>query len=205
MKQRFDHVRYDFALFEVSFSESELIPKMPGIYVLFDNLSLYCGGCGDLRKRVQESISEQRLGDRIFFFPVSTSWCSNGILAKDLVDALERACIAALYTIIRGQGLPFMLTNKMHVAILPELAWAADSPDELALSISIAQTVLYSVGLPRCLIELPFLPLAMSGFPAKLAAENAPLWPSIYATEREARKNPNHPRSPMFVVHPAPL
>ena len=204
MNPLFDYIQYNFAMLKVPFSDRKFIPKMPGIYVLFGKSSLYCGGTQNLHRRVQDSKLSQGFGDTLFFFPIDPFGASKGRSIDKQIKSLEQACISALHTIIWGHGLPLTLTNQMHVLVLPKSAWPADISDELAFGISIAQTVLYSVGLPRCLVELPFLPLAMSGFSAKLAAENTPLWPSIYATEREARKNPNHPRGPMFVVHPAP-
>ena len=202
MPTKFDFVRYDFVLYKVDFSERRLIPKGPGIYILFEKSFLYCGGAKNIRKRVRESRQAQNFGEKVFFFPIGPFRVFEGYPIKLLIKALENACIAALHTIIYGNGLPLTLTNQQNVVLLPDSAWSDDITPEYELGIHIAQTVLYSIGLPRAMIHLPFLPFAIAGGGRLIADFNATRWPAIYAAERAARQNPNHPRSPMFVVHP---
>lgn len=201
MMRIFDCFRYNKALFRIDVADLNALPNAPGVYVISAGTSLYCGRGLNLRTRVPQSIEEKEFGDRVFFLPIGSSRLSD-IPIKEQVKALEDLCISALHTIIWCNGLPFDLTNDRGVKILPYSAWTTDIAKDCALCIAIAQTVLYSLGLPRFMIELPFRQVALSGIGTTIAAENRSRWPEIFAAEQEARMNPVHPGAPMFVLHP---
>jgi hypothetical protein len=98
--------------------------------------------------------------------------------------------------LIWGHGTPFTLTNKDDVRLLPKAAW---TELDVSLPTHIAQTVLYSLGLPHHLIELPWYEAALFGMGGIEAAYNASIWPQIIDFECEKRKNEGL-KSPMLVV-----
>lgn len=201
MMRIFDCFRYNKVLFSIDAADLDILPDAPGVYVISEGTSLYCGQGLNLRTRGPQSIKEKEFGERVFFLPIGSS-CLSDIPIEEQVKALEDLCISALHTIIWSNGLPFDLTNDRGVKILPYSAWTTDIAKDCALCIAIAQTVLYSLGLPRFMIELPFRQVALSGIGTTIAAENRSRWPEIFAAEQEARKEPDHPGSPMFVLHP---
>jgi hypothetical protein len=190
-------IRYTNALYEFNFADVNCIPKnLHGIYILYEKGKIYCGGTDDLRRRIPESRREQGFGEKIYVFPVEPSQLSNSSYISGCVRWIETYCIGAFYTLIQGHGIPFTLTNKDDACLLPQAAW---TELDLSLPTHIAQTVLYSLGLPHCLIELPWYEAALFGADSIGAAHNASIWPQIIDFEREKRKNEGL-KSPMLVV-----
>ena len=192
------YIRYTNALYEFNFADVSCIPKNShGVYILYEKGKLYCGGTDDLRRRIPESRRDQGFGEKIYIFPVEPAQLSNSRYISECVGWIETYCIRGFHTLIWGHGIPFTLTNKDDVRLLPKEAW---TELDVSLPTHIAQTVLYSLGLPHHLIELPWYEAAQYGVCGMAAAHNASIWPQIIDSECEKRKNEGL-KSPMSVVN----
>lgn len=183
-------------LYFVDPSDPYQLPAIPGIYFLSDGLRLYCGEGGDLRVRVPASRRKHRFARFALMYPLVFSDLEE---AKPYLKYLEAICISALFTVIRGHGLPHDLRNKDHAKHLPTEAWnVLEGPFELP--IRIAQSVLFATGVPRHLISLPDRRILEVGLYAKMREFRLTIWEEVVYQELSLRKRPDHPGSPLPVL-----
>lgn len=203
MPDRTNKISFLNALYLVSAADLKFIRENRGVYIFWEGDRLYCGKSQNLWTRILASIYVRKFGKTVLFFSEELLQTPEGYPVENMINNLEIDCIGALHTIIWGNGLPLELQNKNHVKILPFSAWNVNSTLECKLAIQIAQTVLYTMGFPRCMTELPFYLGLDHGLPAIIAAENANRWVQIFETERIARQKGNHPGCPMILIDPA--
>ncbi|MBM2294905.1 hypothetical protein JQX09_23535 [Sulfitobacter pseudonitzschiae] len=194
MKQRLGYIK---ALYEIPVSDLWSVHAVMGIYILRSSRRIYCGLGSNLANRIPNSLREQGFGEFANYFTEELLYFPKDFRQVDFMSVIEANTISALHTIIWGNGLPLRLTNKQHALLLPGAAWNSCLMLEYKLSIEIAQTVLYRMGVPRRLTELPAY---MSDFPTDLGRHHAARWKDIIADEVCLRKKAE---CPLFVMHPA--
>ncbi|MEO9648769.1 MAG: hypothetical protein ABJ360_22285 [Roseobacter sp.] len=174
------------------------LAECPGIYVLIDGPRLYCGCSHNLKVRFPNSRKKQGFAKKVLCFPVQSERIRE---VRHILDDLEAKAISALFTLINGHGLPFELANSDHACFLPSEAWSSPPSELLKVAICIAQTVLYSTGVPQAAIDLPRRDLLGTALYSVLRSYNTANWKHIVSSELRKRNKPGHPSSPIPIVH----
>lgn len=191
---------YETSLFCLDTVNKNLLPKVGGIYVLWEDGRIYCGSTDNLFRRVPASIREQGFGKTIYYYPESLLTYNGNMTSADLLKSIEIQCISAVFTITYGNGIPFDLTNAEHACPLQASAWKMDGMNENCLGMDIAQTVLHSLMVPDALNLLPFWAILSSDAPPKIRAENAFCWNGIVNSERDRRRKKGFRKGPLWCI-----
>ena len=115
---------------------------------------------------------------------------------------LEEVTIQALHTLIWAHGLPYELLNSQYAYLLNEKAWELDTENTYLIPISIAQSVLYGLGMPIMAIGLPHPLLFASGLQSQMRKYNIDNAFAIKSAEMKQRQNPLHAQSPLNLIYP---
>ena len=191
---------YETSLFCLDKVNKNLLPKVGGIYVLWEDGRIYCGSTDNLFRRVPESIRKQGFGKTIFYYPEKLLIYPGNMNSIDLLKSIEAQCISAVFTITFGNGIPFDLTNEQHACPLQPSAWRRDEMNENWLGIDIAQTVLHSVMVPDVLNLLPYYEFLFSDLSSEIRAENASRWNDIINSERDSRRKKGCQKGPLCCI-----
>lgn len=190
-------------LYAVPVSDIWAVPPISGVYVLIDASRVYCGHSRSLRRRFPETLRERGFGKYFYFFSEDLMGFPDEDMKMNFLRELEEDTIAALNTIIYGNGLPIELMNGAGVSLLPSIAWKKNCPKKYRLAINIAQTALFGMGVPMPLAHLPYEEAIFSSLPLKLFDMNTAAWRNIIYAEMERRENKSTILPPMFTLHPA--
>ncbi len=200
VKNQDSSISYETSLFWLDKENKNLLPKVGGIYVLWEDGRLYGGSTDNLFRRVPESIREQGFGKTIFYYPEKLLSYNGNIDLIALLRRIEAQCISAVFTITCGNGVPFVLTNEQHACPLQPSAWNMDEKGGHSLGIDIAHTVLHSLMVPKCLNLLPYYDLLFSEIPSKMRMENALRWNDIITLERDNRRKTGFQKGPLWCI-----
>jgi len=187
-------------LYLVSTSDIRTVPPVAGVYVLHEARRLYCGASENLRRRFPETLGEQRFGHQFAYFPEYLIDLPNPDRVFAHLEVLETNTIAALHTIIYGNGLPLDLTNIKDVSWLPGIAWSRNADVEYRLAIDIARTALFAMGVPLHMSSLPHYGIFRTGLMWRMREVNRTEWNNILAGEVASRKSAEYARPPLVLV-----
>lgn len=198
--QSFQYIK---ALYEIPLVDLWAASSETGVYVLTSFNKVYCGFGTTLSTRLPKTIQKQEFGELIFFFPAELWNLPEGASDTEFAKFIEANTIAALNTIIYGNGLPFRLTNIDHATWLPKAAWAEKTTNEYKLPVEIAQTVIGRIGVPSHMTKLPWYEIYQTPLPRLILDANKAAWPAILAAEATSRTAKGNSDYPLRVIHPA--
>ena len=194
-------VSYLDLVFAAQKSKPYMISNSAGLYVFWKDLDIYCGeSSNELRRRLPESIREQGFGKYVIYFPIENINIPDGWRRVEILKYLEALTIAALHIIIYGNGLPVRLRNIEHVELLTYSSRGADVENTVKLSIKIAQTALYLMGMPKYMIDLPYSEIFYSNAVMLIEDNREQDIRSIIELEANRRRVQGTSDAPMFVL-----
>lgn len=143
--------------------DSKPIPRVPGVYMLYDDRRLYVGEGLSLAKRIPDSRVEKRIFENSISYSIGSTRPTAEIeklKVKAYLRKLEMEVICMTHTTVYGQRLEerfgLRLLNENHISLLRESFWQGYGLDELeSLARLISYRFLIEIGVPECLASLP--------------------------------------------------
>jgi len=161
------------------------IPDIPGLYIIITVKALYVGRTKSLPQRIPQSQNERSLREAVvYYFPLHPTLLPLISEHLELLKRAEALLISAMFTLIFGNRAPVFLLNKQHARSLPDCAWQAHVPDDVAFALRIARTILRDVGLAFKLPSLKEIRQRRAVLDAAIERQD---WPFLIRDDEQRR------------------